>query len=410
MKSYADIARFLPPQTRKVPGGPLAPEGFIGGAVNAGIKSEKSKRNDLALIVSTEVSTHAAGTFTTNKVKAAPVRVSQARLRAGEGARAVVLNSGNANACTGESGLAAAREMAAAAASKADIPVEGVLVCSTGRIGVPLPVARIREGLDRMELGRGKGGGDALAHAIMTSDTFPKCLAVEVEIPGGRFRVGGMAKGAGMINPNMATMLSVITTDARIPEADLQRLLRMAVEDSFNRITVDGDMSTNDTVILLASGASKISPPEKIFFQTLRFVASELARMIVWDGEGVSRFVEVEVSGAASSRDARRAAEAVANSTLVKCAWAGGDPNWGRIMDALGYSGARMTESRVDIDYNGLPLARGGEQAPTPWKKILAQAAQPRLRVTVDLHSGPYRYEAWTTDLTEEYVRLNLGE
>lgn len=410
MKSYADIAGFLPLQTRKVPGGPLAPEGFIGGAVNAGIKSEMSKRNDLALIVSTEAFTHVAGTFTTNKVKAAPVRLSQARLRAGEGTRAVVLNSGNANACTGKSGLAAAREMAAAAADKADIPVEGVLVCSTGRIGVPLPVARIREGLGRMELGRGQGGGDALARAIMTSDTFPKCLAVEVKTSGGRFRVGGMAKGAGMINPNMATMLSVITTDAHIPKADLQRLLRMAVEDSFNRITVDGDMSTNDTVILLASGASKIRPPEKIFFQTLCFVASELARMIVWDGEGVSRFVEVEVSGAASSRDARRAAEAVANSTLVKCAWAGGDPNWGRIMDALGYSGARMTESRVDIDYNGLPLVRGGEQAPTPWKKILTQAARPRLRVTVDLHSGPYRYEAWTTDLTEEYVRLNLGE
>jgi glutamate N-acetyltransferase/amino-acid N-acetyltransferase len=219
-----------------------------------------------------------------------------------------------------------------------------------------------------------------------------------------------MAKGAGMIDPNMATMLCVITTDAVVPRATLRQVLRESVEDSFNRITIDGDMSTNDTVILLANASSGVTPSPAVFRSALDGVARALARMIVEDGEGVSRFVEVEVRRAATKADARRAAEAIANSTLVKCAWAGGDPNWGRILDAVGYSGVKMKESQTDIFYDALPVAINGMVAKTPGNKLRQVAAKKAFRVTVDLKLGKAAHVVWTTDLTEEYVRLNLGE
>ncbi|MEI6279641.1 MAG: bifunctional glutamate N-acetyltransferase/amino-acid acetyltransferase ArgJ [Verrucomicrobiae bacterium] len=391
---------------RKIKGGVCAAEGFVAGAAGCGIKTGEITRDDLAIIFS-GASGSAAATFTTNKVKAAPVRISAEHMRTGR-ARAVVLNSGNANACTGPNGLADARSMAAATAKALGVKPSQVLVCSTGRIGVPMPMPAVLKGIPSVKLGR--SGGTPAARAIMTSDTFAKEFALEVTTHDGHFRIGGMAKGAGMIDPNMATMLCVITTDAIVAGTALRTALRESVADSFNRITIDGDMSTNDTVILLANGTSGILPSPKIFRHALDTVTRALARMIVEDGEGVSRFVEVEVRRAATGPDARRAAEAIANSTLVKCAWAGGDPNWGRILDAVGYSGVKMSEARTDIFYDELPVAAGGVASQTPGKKLRQIAAKKAFRVTVDLKVGKASYVVWTTDLTEEYVRLNLGE
>lgn len=390
----------------KIRGGICGPAGFFGGSISCGIKDPKAARDDLALLISEKPCTSAA-TFTTNLVKAAPVQVSMEHLKSGN-IRGVILNSGNANACTGAKGLADARSMAAAAAKRTGLAPEQILVCSTGRIGVAMPIDRIEAGLAGIRLSR--RGSSNCAKAIMTSDTFPKEVAFGVESEAGTFRVGAIAKGAGMINPNMATMLCVITTDAAIPQPALRVALRAAVEKSFNRITIDGDMSTNDTVILLANGESGVSPPLVQFQEVLDRASKALARMIVEDGEGASRFVEVEVRSAASAGDARRAAEAVANSTLVKCAWAGGDPNWGRIMDALGYSGARMVEEKTDIWYGDLPIVERGTMAGTPLAKLKAIAESREFRVRIDLSLGEFAHTVWTTDLTEEYVRLNLGE
>jgi len=391
---------------RKIQGGVCAAQGFVAGATGCGIKSGKVVRDDLAVVFS-ETAATAAATFTTNKVKAAPVRISTEHLRAGR-VRAVVLNSGNANACTGPVGLADARAMSSATAKALGLKTSQVLVCSTGRIGVPMPMPAVLKGIASVQITR--TGSSKAAKAIMTSDTFAKEIALEVTTHDGKFRIGGMAKGAGMIDPNMATMLCVVTTDAIVPAEALRKALRDSVEDSFNRITIDGDMSTNDTVILLANGASGISPSPAIFRSALDFITRALARLIVEDGEGVSRFVEVEVRRAASKADARKAAEAIANSTLVKCAWAGGDPNWGRILDAVGYSGVKMKESVTDIFYDALPVAVNGMVAKTPEKKLRQIAAKKAFRVTVDLKLGKASHVVWTTDLTEEYVRLNLGE
>ena len=392
--------------SKKIAGGVCAPEGFAAGALGAGIKTGKVVRDDVAVVWS-EAPCASAATFTINKVKAAPVLVSAEHLKAGRN-RAVILNSGNANACTGSQGMTDARAMADAAASLLELTPKEVLVCSTGRIGVPMPMDRVLKGIAALHPTR--SGSKAAAAAIMTSDTFAKEYAVEVSGKNGKFRIGGIAKGAGMIDPNMATMLCVVTTDAALPQAALRKELKRSVANSFNRITVDGDMSTNDTVILLANGLSGVAPDAAEFSEALDEVTRALAHMIVKDGEGVSRFVEVEVVGAASEKDARTAAEAIANSTLVKCAWAGGDPNWGRILDAVGYCGIRMNEAKTDIFYDKLAVVEGGMAAKTPFAKLRAIAAKKAFKVTVDLHLGKGDYHVWTTDLTEEYVRLNLGE
>ncbi len=398
-----------------VPGGVTAAAGFLAGAVHCGIKHDHPKKADLALLCS-EVPSVGAATFTTNKIKAAPVKVSAAHLRTKD-LRAVVLNSGNANACTGLVGIEHAKRMARAVGWTLGLRERQVLVCSTGRIGVDLPIERIEEGIVQAAGALSTGGGRAAARAIMTSDTFSKEFALRETLADGRtFTVGGMAKGAGMINPNMATMLGVLTTDAPLEKADLQRALGAAVEQSFNRITVDGDMSTNDTVIALANGRAGGKPlvagsEDFARFQAaLNHVTRNLARMIVEDGEGVTRFVEVQVSGAATFQDARKAAGAVANSMLVKCAWYGGDPNWGRILDALGYSSAALREEMIDVYYNGLIAVKGGVASKTPPDKLREVVRQRKFTVHIHLGLGAAEYVVYTTDLTPGYVRLNKGE
>ena len=392
---------------RKIDGGVCAPKGFLAAAVSAGIKYPEGTRDDMALVAGVGPCV-AAATFTTNKVKAAPVLVSAEHMKS-KTARAVILNSGNANACTGQPGITNAQAMATAAAVALGVKPEEVLVCSTGRIGVPLPIEKMVAKVPELAARLDAKSSNAAAKAIMTSDTMAKEAAREFVSGGVKFRVGGIAKGAGMIDPNMATMLCVISTDADLTRAELRAALKLAVERSFNRITIDGDMSTNDTVIALASGVQ--GRPELADFQAaLDSVALDLATKIVLDGEGVSRFIEVEVRGAKSVKDARLAAEAIANSTLTKCAWAGGDPNWGRILDAVGYSGAEMNPDTADIDYDKVPAVRGGMPAKTPFAKLQAVAAKKAFKVTVDLHVGDATHTVYTTDLTEEYVRLNLGE
>lgn len=393
---------------QKIKGGVCAAAGFQASAGHARIKLANTDRDDIALIAGDALCV-AAATFTTNKVKAAPVLVSADHLRKA-GCRAVILNSGNANACTGEPGIFDARTMAAATAEALQVLPEQILVCSTGRIGVPLPMDRILPVIPTLVARLSRKGGTASAKAIMTSDSVSKESAVEIRDADQSIRIGGLAKGAGMIDPNMATMLCVITTDAAVSKADLKRSLKIAVEQSFNRITVDGDMSTNDTVILLASGSAGFPKDPEVFQKALNSVALDLATKIVLDGEGVSRFIEVNVCGAKSVRDARKAAEAVANSQLVKCAWAGGDPNWGRILDAVGYSGAHMDPDTADIDYDSVPAVRKGMAAKTPIAKLRKVAARKSFKVTVNLHVGDANYSVLTTDLTEDYVRFNLGE
>jgi glutamate N-acetyltransferase/amino-acid N-acetyltransferase len=408
------MASLLMSSFTEISGGVTAPQGFLAGSIYCGIKPTNPDKPDLAMIFSTAQAV-VAGTFTTNKVRAAPVRVSAAHLRSPD-VRAIVANAGNANACTGAEGIENAKRMTRATARALGLQERQVMVCSTGRIGVPLPIDKMEASIAELGPKLTPDGGRRAAEAIMTSDSFCKEIAVEFEIAGKKVRLGGIAKGAGMIDPNMATMLCFLTTDAALGKAELQQALSIAVEQSFNRITVDGDMSTNDTVLLLANGAAGTEPlaigtPEMEKFQeALDHVTRNLARMIVEDGEGVTRFVEVHVNGAASYSDARRAAEAVAKSTLVKCAWFGGDPNWGRIMDAIGYSGAKIREETVDIFYDGVIAVRGGVASMTPFQRLQEIVAQKRFTVTVALNLGAHEYTVYTTDLSTEYVELNMGE
>jgi len=398
----------------EIPGGITAPQGFEAGSLFCGVKATNKSTPDIALIVS-RTKAVAAATFTTNKVKAAPVRVSRMHLRSHD-VRVIVANSGNANACTGVPGLQNAKRMCAATAAALDVRDQQVMVCSTGRIGVQLPIEKIEGTLAESAQCLSRNGSTAAARAIMTSDTFPKEFAVEFTVQGKHVRIGGIAKGAGMIDPNMATMLCFITTDAAIDKTTLQRAVSVSVEQSFNRITIDGDMSTNDTVIVLANGAAENKSLNcgtkefKAFQAALDDVTRELAWMIVKDGEGVSKFVEVHVHGAASLADARRAAEAVANSTLVKCAWFGEDPNWGRIVDALGYCGAKMREELVDIYYDGVLAVKGGMLARTPMDKLRQIVKQKRFTICIDLNQGRSEYIVYTTDFTTDYVKLNMGD
>jgi len=389
----------------KIEGAVTAPRGFRAAAAAAGIK--RGGKLDMAMIVS-DVPATAVATFTTNQVKAAPVKLSMQHIKRGK-ACAIVVNSGNANACTGTIGLIHAEAMAAAVARRIGCRETGVLVCSTGRIGVLMPIVKIEAGIKKLLGSLSANGGPSAAKGIMTTDTFAKQIAVRVKAGRKVIRIGAIAKGAGMIEPNMATMLCFITTDAAIPRAALQKSLRIAVNQSFNRITVDGDTSTNDTVICLANGLAGEFPIAP-FQQALNYVCVELAKMMVRDGEGVSKFVTVNVTGAASDADAEIAARSVANSTLVKCCWCGGDPNWGRIMDALGYSKAQVDDDSVDIAFNGVSAVRNGIAAHTPPARLKRIVAAPVFTVDIDLHLGRGRCTIHTCDLTERYVALNKGE
>ena len=397
---------------KKISGGVCAAKGFRAAALHCGIKRIQTTKDDLALIVS-DFPTASAGTFTTNQVKAAPVLVSQEFLRTGK-VRGVILNSGNANACTGAEGIQNAKAMAQSAADALGLPTTNqILVCSTGRIGVQMPIQKITPQIPRLVKQLSRSKSLAAAKAIMTSDSFPKQSAYTGTIEKKSFKIGGIAKGAGMINPQMATMLCVITTDLAAPPKVLQKLLREAVETSFNRITVDGDTSTNDTVLLLANGASGMVLDEgntELFECALRTTCLDLARQIVGDGEGTTKVIELTVRGARSNADARLAAQSVGNSILLKCAWAGADPNWGRILDALGYSQARINPERVDVYYEEIPLVLDGQPAPNDAKAVKKIAEKKSFRVTIDLHLGNGEYTLLTTDLTEEFVRLNLSE
>jgi glutamate N-acetyltransferase / amino-acid N-acetyltransferase len=393
-------------------GGVTSAQGFQAAGIACGIKPRGQK--DVALIMS-DVPAEAAATFTTNLVKAAPVKLSMKHVRRGK-IRGVVINAGCANACTGVGGIADAKVMVEHVARKSKTRPGEWLVCSTGRIGNRLPMVQVRRGIEKAVVKLGPENGAEAAKAIMTTDTRRKEFAMRFKVDGRKVTIGGMAKGAGMIHPNMATMLCFITTDACIDKATLKTCVEEAVEHSFNRISVDGDTSTNDTVVVLANGLSGTNPLKSyhpqfgLFKKTLIHVMRKLARMIVEDGEGITRIVDVVVKGAANEQEARLAALAVAKSELIKTSWAGGDPNWGRIMAALGYSGARVREEMVEIYYNGLLAVVNGQPSKTPVLKLRKLARKPKFTITIHLHAGMGEYSILTTDLTEEYVRINKGE
>ncbi|HEX9016843.1 MAG TPA: bifunctional glutamate N-acetyltransferase/amino-acid acetyltransferase ArgJ [Chloroflexota bacterium] len=385
------------------------PKGFMAGSVYAGLKVAGPGKRDVGAIVS-EVPCSIAGVFTTNKVAAAPVVVSRERVKRGI-ARGIVFNAGNANAATGDDGLEKARMMTEIAAGKFGGSAEDYAVASTGIIGVPLPIDKFRVGLESVELRR--DGGHDVAVAIITTDTHPKEAAVEVETGGHRFRVGAVAKGAGMIHPNMATMFCFVTTDAAVKPALLEAVLRRSVDVSFNMISIDGDMSTNDTVLILANGragAPEItegSPEAEAFETAVREVCVRMAKAIAGDGEGATKLIEVAVTGGESERDARLAARAVAASNLLKAAVYGNDPNWGRIACAAGYSGANLEESRLDITIAGTPVLRRGAVLPFDAKSTSEALKSPEVRIEINLNLGTGTATAWGCDLTEEYVVVN---
>lgn len=401
------------PVTR-IKGGVGAPVGFLTSAVSCGIKNPSADRLDLALIYS-EQPCSSAGTFTTNRVKAAPVRVSQAHLRKGD-LRAVIANSGNANACTGVQGIHDAKAMCKAVAKPLGINQTEVGVCSTGVIGLPMPMVRIEPKYDALIAGLGPKNGPDVAAAIITSDTRTKEIAISFDLGEHRVRLGGCVKGAGMISPSMATMLCFITTDANIPTICLRKAVLECVEESFNRITIDGDMSTNDTVLVLANGASGMTPVRrngkrcKQFRRALRWLMLELAKAVVRDGERVTKFVTVKVKGARTYLDAKKVAEAVCKSALVKSSWNGGDPNWGRIIHAVGYSTARIREELIDIHIGGKAACLGGLQADTPMDDLREVVAKPEFEVGINLNQGSADYTMYSSDLSPEYIDFNRSE
>jgi len=394
-----------------------SPKGFFAGAIACGIKQAKAKRKDLCMIYS-KTPCEAAGTFTKNRIKAAPVKLSQTHLQRGN-PQLIVANSGNANCANGERGVADAHAMATLSGEVLKLQANAVLVCSTGMIGAPMPMDRITPKLSELAGSLTRTGGMDAAEAIMTSDTCPKAGAVKVsDTKGDTYHIGAIAKGAGMIRPDMATMLCFVTTDVRIEKKALRAITRDAVDLSFNRITVDGDMSTNDTVLVLANGASKAVVDEgvvgdedrELFATALTGLLQELAKALVSDGERVTKLVEIQVTGAATERDARWVAEAVANSNLCKCSWNGSDPNWGRVIHAIGYANARLTESRINISFGGVPACIAGVDAQTPIADLAAVVEQPEFTVQIDLGLGDGHCTMWTSDLSPEYVDFNRAE
>jgi glutamate N-acetyltransferase / amino-acid N-acetyltransferase len=389
-------------------GGVATPRGFRASGTSAGIKANHGL--DLALLVSDTVAT-AAAVFTTNRALAAPVVVSREHLlRSGGTAWAVVVNSGCANACTGDEGMQAARAMAAETAKLVNCPDDQVLVASTGVIGVALPIQKVTRALHEAYRALAADQGPAAARAIMTTDPFPKESAVRFTIAGRDVTIGGMAKGSGMIEPMMATMLGFVTTDAAVPGRLLDRALRDAVEDTFNAITVDGECSTNDCVMLLANGeggglVDEASYP--IFVEGLTSVCRELALGIVRGGEGATKLVTVTVTGAASRAEARKAAKAIANSPLVKTAIHGGDPNWGRLIAVAGRAGVAFELARAAVTIGAVVLFKDGR----PYDEAAPQAAEylkgKDLAVEVNLGAGSATSTVWTCDLSAEYVRIN---
>jgi glutamate N-acetyltransferase/amino-acid N-acetyltransferase len=381
--------------------------GFVSGAVAAGVKHAGTTRLDVALIASTAEHCHAAGVFTTNQVIAAPCVVT--KKHAGKGhLRGIVVNSGNANACTGPQGERDAIAMADAAAAALGVDPHQIAVASTGVIGVPMPMERIVPAIGRIALS--EAGWDDASRAIMTTDTKPKVAQREVALSGGTVRIGGIAKGAGMIHPNMATLLTFVTTDAHIDSAALRPMLRSAAADSFNAISVDGDTSTNDTLLVLANGASGVrvdTVDGSVFLDALTAVCLDLARAIVADGEGATKVFEVQVSGADSTNDARAAARTITTSNLVKTAIHGADPNWGRILAAAGRSGAKVDAGKASVRIGGVSVFDKGAPRPFDAAALRALLERPEIVIELDLGLGDATARAWGTDLSAEYVKIN---
>jgi glutamate N-acetyltransferase/amino-acid N-acetyltransferase len=386
-----------------------SPEGFLAGAISAGINKKAGDKLDLAILFS-EVPCVAAALFTTNRIKSAPVVLTQQRLKQGK-AGAVVVNSGNANACTGDKGFAHAVEMAKLTAEGIGILPEDVLVASTGVIGVPLPMKRIRASIDQIILSR--DGGHELAKAVMTTDTFAKETAVTVKVGDGGFSIGGAAKGSGMIHPDLATLLCFLTTDAAVELDFLKSVLKRAVDVSFNMISIDGDTSPNDTVLLMANGLAGGEPiaagnaQANTFQQALEQVCIYLAKWVARDGEGASRLIEVTVSGVPSPAEARSAARAVVSSSLVKAAVHGADPNWGRIMAAVGRSGVEVVESKTDLYIGNTPVVKAGRALPFSKRSVIQLLKGKEVSISLNLNLGSSSATAWGCDLSEEYVTIN---
>jgi len=380
--------------------------GFVAGAVHAGIKDKDEL--DLAILYS-KMPCVATGVFTTNLVKSAPIILSQRHLTQRK-ARAIVVNSGCANACLGEQGMTDVSEMAILTATKVSIPSQEVLVASTGVIGKPLPMSQVRNGIEKIE--PHEDGGHELARAMMTTDTRPKEIAIQVEAKEGKFTIGGVAKGAGMMHPELATMLCFITTDAAVNIDFLQQSLKKAVDVSFNMLSIDGETSPSDCVFLLANGLAGNTEigfnNGEDFQNTLNEVCVSLAKSIARDGEGATKLIEVVVEGAVNQTEARQAARTIVSSPLVKAAMHGGDPNWGRIVAALGRSGAKIREDKLDVHLNDICVMKQG--SPTRFdaeelRTSLARANKVPIKVYLNLGDGTAT--AWGCDLSEEYVRIN---
>lgn len=386
-------------------GGVTAPSGYRAAGIQTGVKESGAK--DLALVYSTRPA-NAAAVYTTNKVQGAPIAIDREHLADGK-ARAVILNSGNANVCNGDVGLDHARRMCALTAGELGLQTEEVLVCSTGLIGVPLPIAKIEAGIPRIVVALSEDGGATAAEAIMTTDTVPKSCAVEVELEAGRAVVGAMAKGAAMIAPNMATMLAVVTTDAAVPSGPLQELLSQAIQRTFNCITVDGDMSTSDTVILMANGdGAELGEGDCArLYEGIEYACRQMAQAIARDAEGSSKLITIAVRGAATEAEARQVGIAVANSSLVKTAAFGNDPNWGRILCAMGYAGVEFDPETARVSLCGTYIYGNGAGLDFDEDKLSAAMQAEEMAIDIDLAMGAAAAEIFTCDLTYEYVRLN---
>jgi len=389
--------------------GVTSPQGFLAGAVSAGIRGRSDGRPDLALLYS-ERPCSAAALFTASTLKAAPVLLSQRHLADGK-AQAVIVNSGCANAYVGDQGREDAEEMARLAASKLRLTVSDVVVASTGVTGHIMPMEKLRAALPTIALDR--GGGEQFARAIMTTDTVPKQASVAFSVGEREYGMGGCAKGAGMIHPNLATMLAFLTTDAPVESAFLQQALREAADASFNMISVDGDTSPNDTLLIMANGAASGPPIAEgdegapLFQEAVEAVCVALAKGLARDAEGATKLIEVKVEGALTLTDARAAARTVAGSPLVKSAVYGNDPNWGRVLAAVARSGATAKEETVSLFWQGVCVFERGRPVPYDKDALGAATDEPEVRIRVDLGIGEARAVAWGCDLTEEYVRIN---
>lgn len=395
----------------EIAGGVTTPRGFSAAGVAA--KVRKNGRRDLA-VLSSEKCAAAAAVYTQNQVKAAPVLLTQKHLAAGQ-IQAIVVNSGIANACTGEQGLKDAKDMAELTGDALGIPMEHVAVASTGVIGEYLPMDKVAAGIKEAVVALSPEGGREAAEAILTTDTITKEFAVKFILSGKEVMIGGMAKGSGMIHPNMATMLSFITTDADVEQQALDHALRWVVERSFNSITVDGDTSTNDMAVIMANGQAgnpSLSEQDEeftLFREALSTVCTALAKMIARDGEGATKFLEVQIKGAASEDDARRIARAVAGSNLVKTAVSGEDPNWGRILSAAGASGVPFDPNTADVYLGDLQVAAHGQGISFDEEQAGSILQEHDVLITVDLHQGKAVGIAWGCDLSYDYVRINAA-